>query len=359
VSIDRAHYEQVPLPPVELFKIGDVYFVKDGNHRVSVARDRGQIYIDAYVTEIDIPVVLTIETKLDDLDLKKEYANFLLKTNLTKLRPEANLESTYAGTYKTLFKHIDGHRWYLGEEREDEVSYEEAVASWYDNVYLPLVELMVVGGIIQKYAEFSEPELYLWVMDYYGYLRQYYRDEGVESRAKGDAARQVQEDYPVPEVKKLISEINRTRTMDDCILNQERARFFGKTRIDRTCSDAQIEATVPGEYDLMLEHISVHRWYMGENDPENVSFEDAAESWYNNVYCPLIQIIREQGIMAAFPDRTETDLYMWVIRRQWLLQEAYGQDVSIENAAEKIAEEQSEKLANKIVKTFKKTTGIK
>ena len=37
VSIDKAHYKQIPLPPVELYKIGDIYFVKDGNHRVSVA----------------------------------------------------------------------------------------------------------------------------------------------------------------------------------------------------------------------------------------------------------------------------------------------------------------------------------
>jgi hypothetical protein len=54
VSIDKAHREQVPLPPVELIKIGDMYFVRDGNHRVSVARAHRQVYIDAYVVEIDV-----------------------------------------------------------------------------------------------------------------------------------------------------------------------------------------------------------------------------------------------------------------------------------------------------------------
>jgi hypothetical protein len=53
VSIDKAYYEEAPLPPVELFKIGEVYFVRDGNHRVSVARARGQDFIDAYVTKIE------------------------------------------------------------------------------------------------------------------------------------------------------------------------------------------------------------------------------------------------------------------------------------------------------------------
>ena len=41
-SIGRAHFQNINLPPVKLYKIGDVYFVVDGNHRVSVAREMGQ-----------------------------------------------------------------------------------------------------------------------------------------------------------------------------------------------------------------------------------------------------------------------------------------------------------------------------
>jgi len=52
VSIDRAHYADALLPPIELLKVGDAYFVRDGNHRVSVARTRGQVFIDAQVIEI-------------------------------------------------------------------------------------------------------------------------------------------------------------------------------------------------------------------------------------------------------------------------------------------------------------------
>ena len=55
-SINRAYYEQTRLPPVKLTKVGEVYFVRDGNHRISVARVRRQDYIDAYVTELDLAV---------------------------------------------------------------------------------------------------------------------------------------------------------------------------------------------------------------------------------------------------------------------------------------------------------------
>lgn len=55
LSINQAHYQEVSLPPVELYKVGRVYFVRDGNHRVSVARAHEQEFIDAYVIEIDLP----------------------------------------------------------------------------------------------------------------------------------------------------------------------------------------------------------------------------------------------------------------------------------------------------------------
>ena len=54
-NIARARYEQIDLPPPILLKIGNSYFVEDGNHRISVARAAGQEYIDALVTTIDSP----------------------------------------------------------------------------------------------------------------------------------------------------------------------------------------------------------------------------------------------------------------------------------------------------------------
>jgi hypothetical protein len=56
LKVNKAYYEKVTLPPVELFKVGQRYFVRDGNHRISVARAHHQEFIDAYVTELDLPV---------------------------------------------------------------------------------------------------------------------------------------------------------------------------------------------------------------------------------------------------------------------------------------------------------------
>jgi hypothetical protein len=57
-GVARAFLSGVALPPVELICVGEDYFVRDGHHRVSVARALGQIEIDAIVTvwELDAPL---------------------------------------------------------------------------------------------------------------------------------------------------------------------------------------------------------------------------------------------------------------------------------------------------------------
>ena len=60
-SIDSAHIKEINLPAIEVYKVGSVYFVLDGNHRVSVARERGQEYIDAMVIELEVPFEVTTE----------------------------------------------------------------------------------------------------------------------------------------------------------------------------------------------------------------------------------------------------------------------------------------------------------
>src|SRR5690606_41196661 len=112
----------------------------DGNHRVSVARSMGATHIQAYVTEVRTRVPLTPDIKPDDLIIKAEYADFLEKTRLDELRPEANLQVTVPGKYEILLEHIAVHRYFMGIDFDREIPYKEAVAHWYDEVYMPLVD---------------------------------------------------------------------------------------------------------------------------------------------------------------------------------------------------------------------------
>jgi len=154
------------VPPIEVYEVGDVYFVRDGHHRVSVARQLGSTHMQAYVTRVKTRVPLTPGVRVPDLWLKAEYADFFERTNLDELRPGANLEMTEAGQYGKLEEHIAVHRYFMGLDQKRDVSWEEAVAHWYDEVYLPVVELIRRQGILDEFPTRTETDLYLWLLDH-------------------------------------------------------------------------------------------------------------------------------------------------------------------------------------------------
>jgi len=178
-SIDQAQMLDVILPPIEVYKIGETYFVKDGNHRVSVARERGQAFIDAEVIEIDVPVPIGPDVRLADLVLKRELALFLQQTRLTDYYPEAHFELTLAGQYDKLLEHISTHRWFMGERLDREVSDEEAVRGWYEEVYLPLVKVIREQNILEHFPTRTETDLYLFIIEHLYFLRMEYNQQEI------------------------------------------------------------------------------------------------------------------------------------------------------------------------------------
>ena len=160
------------LPPIEVYQIGEAYFVLDGNHRVSVARQVGAPTIQAYVTEVRTKVPLSPDTQPDDLISKAEYADFLELTHLDELRPEADLSVTAPGQYQVLEEHIEVHRYFMGLEQEREIPYEEAVGHWYDEVYWPVVQVIRERGILRDFPGRTETDLHLWVSEHRAALGQ-------------------------------------------------------------------------------------------------------------------------------------------------------------------------------------------
>jgi nucleotide-binding universal stress UspA family protein len=151
-------------PPIEVYQLGEVYFVKDGNHRVSVARQLGVDTITAYVTRLGANITLEIDDDPDEIICKVRYAEFLEKTELDRLQPDADLLMTFCGHYRVLLEQIEAYRQQLNQERGDMASWEEAVGGWYDNVYLPTAELVREQGILRHFPRRTEADMYylLW-----------------------------------------------------------------------------------------------------------------------------------------------------------------------------------------------------
>jgi nucleotide-binding universal stress UspA family protein len=156
----------VGLPPIEAYKVGDVYFVLDGHHRVSVAREMGQETIQGYVAPVYTRVPLSPDDSPEDLILKAEYADFLAKTDLDTLCPNADLTITAPGQYEKLLEHISVHHYFMGEKRGSDVPYTEAVRDWYDRIYQPIARLIRERNLLRDFPGRTEADLYLWIMEY-------------------------------------------------------------------------------------------------------------------------------------------------------------------------------------------------
>ena len=169
-SVDRAFYQEISLPPVLLYKIGEVYFVVDGHHRVSVAREQGQEFIDADVRECATRVNISPDLKPEDLVILGEKVHFLERTHIDDLRPDSRIRLTIPDGFDRMLQHIAVHRYFMGLDLKRDVPDEEAVVHWYDTVYLPIVKVIRQSKILKDFPGKTEGDLYLWVLDHQRYL---------------------------------------------------------------------------------------------------------------------------------------------------------------------------------------------
>lgn len=153
------------MPPIEVYQIGEVYFVLDGNHRVSVARQNGETHIRANVIEIETKVPFSPEDDLDDLIIKAEQVKFLEDTQLGILRPEVDFSMTAPGRYRQLRDHVSAHHYWMELSRHYPVKFENAVTGWVDEVYMPVVRLINQQGLLRDFPGRTPADLYLWLVN--------------------------------------------------------------------------------------------------------------------------------------------------------------------------------------------------
>ncbi|EYB67313.1 hypothetical protein DEIPH_ctg044orf0029 [Deinococcus phoenicis] len=204
IGVRAAQLQGKELPPIQVYKVGDLYFVKDGNHRVSVARRQGQHYIDAHVTLLNVTVPPGERDTLRDLIIKGEYARFLRETNLDRVVPgHREILFTTPGRYDRLLDHIRTRQYFLDRKPEraglPPVRWEEAVESWYRRLYLRIVENLEKHDVMFRFPGRTEADLYLWIMDHRYFLTEKYgHDVGSE-----EATRDYRAHYAPPLYKRV------------------------------------------------------------------------------------------------------------------------------------------------------------
>jgi hypothetical protein len=174
------------MPPVDLVRIGEIYFVRDGHHRVSVARALGHADIDARVTEVVTRVGADHAITLEDLPIKSHERVFFERVPLPdNARPEIVLSDPR--DYDMLAEAVEAWGFRSSQERGEAISRREAAYLWLENEYRPVVEMLREADLIGTH---TPTEAYMRVSaERYRLLRTHRWDEDVIQRVVKDISR--------------------------------------------------------------------------------------------------------------------------------------------------------------------------
>jgi hypothetical protein len=163
----RARWERIanavrrgePMPPISLFQIGEVYFVRDGHHRVSVARALGRTEIDAYVVEVRTQVGADRTLRVDDLPKKSHERLFHERVPLPS-RARGRISVTDAWDYGVLAAAVEAWAFRLSQDRAEFLDRASAARLWFDEEYEPVVEMLREADML---GDGTETDAYLRV----------------------------------------------------------------------------------------------------------------------------------------------------------------------------------------------------
>ena len=177
-----------PLPPVSLFQVGELYFVRDGHHRVSVAKSLGRDDIDAYVTEVMTRLKLGRDLRVSELPLKDHERLFRERVPLDAER-RAAIKLSDPWDFGMLAEMVEAWGFRMMQERGHFYSRAEVARMWFDEEYVPVSELIAGGELLERGE--TETDAYLRVAaDRYLMLRTHeWSDEVLDRLRRSDKKR--------------------------------------------------------------------------------------------------------------------------------------------------------------------------
>lgn len=178
--VDEAVIKDIVLPPIKVYELGGLYFVRDGNHRVSVAKAKGVEFIDAEVVSLQTEIKLSPARTLDGMMkqiIAYEKRNFYFETNFGDITDYWVLDFSTAGQYDVIYNHILTHKYFINQKQTEEIPMEDAILSWFNNVYLPVVTTIEKYKIMKYFKKNTISDLYVWIIRFYDELKKKFGNE--------------------------------------------------------------------------------------------------------------------------------------------------------------------------------------
>ncbi len=158
--INLAQRKGEAMPPIDVYRIGELHFVKDGHHRVSVARALGYKDIAAYVTEVQTQVGADREIRLKDLPLKSHQRLFFERVPLAPDERE-RIHLSDEWRYAALAEAVEAWGFRASQARGEQMSRQEVAESWLRDEYEPVTAMLRDAQLVPKGV--SDTEAYMKV----------------------------------------------------------------------------------------------------------------------------------------------------------------------------------------------------
>jgi hypothetical protein len=174
------------IPPVDLYRVGDLHFVRDGHHRVSVAHALGLRSIEAFVTEVTTALDATGIARRGDLISKDMRRVFLDRVPLPG-PALATILVTTPWSYAELSEAVEAWGFRLMQQESRYLDRPTVARRWYSEEFMPVVRMLTQAGLI---GERTDAEAYLRVAGQrYRLLRTHRWDDEVIEQLRREPSR--------------------------------------------------------------------------------------------------------------------------------------------------------------------------
>ena len=152
-------------PPIKVYQVGDVFFVRDGHIRVAAAKEIGIEFIDAEITELETRETLPTDAELVDVIHLELRRRLLTETQLGRVRPDADIRVSVPVGYEKVRESIAIHGYRLVQQRGRLLSRDEVAEDWYDHVYEPAIDALRRAGLLEAASSATTTDLFLWIQE--------------------------------------------------------------------------------------------------------------------------------------------------------------------------------------------------
>lgn len=217
--VDMAHLQDISLPPITLYELGGLYFVRDGNHRVSVAKLQGVENIDAEVVSLQSEIKLkpgsTKEQMIKQvIDYEKRI--FYNETNFGDITDYWCLDFSTPGQYDIIYNHILIHKYYINQDKKEEIPMDQAILSWFANVYLPVIKAIEKYRIIRKLKGHTISDLYLFLIKYWDELKQKFGNDFSLDKAAENFKNEYTKEHHFQTIKNFLAKLRMKKNLQNC-----------------------------------------------------------------------------------------------------------------------------------------------